>query len=212
MNKLIYLLFAVAIMFSACKKEEGCMEVIATNYNADAEEDDGSCIYDIIDRWTANSVIQDSNVVVTMMGIPIDSLSGSGSATMSPSELDLYAFEFLSNGTVYIYDTPTTIDDTSTWAIVGDSLLINGGSADTVNDGASLIYTVDKTSLTLIQSMSFSFSEPSMMLEMNATYNLTIGLSRDIGGIISHPTARKGTNNKSTIFIKRKPYSILDTQ
>ena len=44
MKKIIYVLFAIATIFSACKKEEGCTNPLACNYNADAEEDDGSCI------------------------------------------------------------------------------------------------------------------------------------------------------------------------
>ena len=45
MKKTIYILFAIATIFSACKKEEGCTDPIATNYNAEAEVDDGSCVY-----------------------------------------------------------------------------------------------------------------------------------------------------------------------
>ena len=45
MKKLIYLFLAVSLVFTACKKEEGCTDSIATNYNPDAEIDDGSCEY-----------------------------------------------------------------------------------------------------------------------------------------------------------------------
>jgi len=52
MKKLLYILLAVSIIFSACKKEEdvgsdvnGCTYSSALNYNPNATADDGSCSY-----------------------------------------------------------------------------------------------------------------------------------------------------------------------
>lgn len=52
MKKAIYLLYCGSIMlllFSGCKKKEvsGCMDSTASNYNADATVDDGSCEYNV---------------------------------------------------------------------------------------------------------------------------------------------------------------------
>ena len=47
-NYIIPITLAIAfISFNGCKKEEGCMDATAINYNSDAEKDDGSCLY-----WT----------------------------------------------------------------------------------------------------------------------------------------------------------------
>ena len=37
--------FGLGSLFSSCSKTEGCTDITAENYNADAEKDDGSCTY-----------------------------------------------------------------------------------------------------------------------------------------------------------------------
>ena len=48
MKKIIYLFLTVSLIFSACNKEDivsGCTDPYATNYDANATVDDGSCVY-----------------------------------------------------------------------------------------------------------------------------------------------------------------------
>jgi len=66
MKKLLYLFLTVSLIFSSCKKEEedntpttvqGCTDSDATNYNANATNDDASCLYDVSGVWETTSAI-----------------------------------------------------------------------------------------------------------------------------------------------------------
>ena len=55
MKKLLYLFLVLPLIFSSCKKEQGCTEILALNYNIDADTDDGTCIYEGCTDATANN-------------------------------------------------------------------------------------------------------------------------------------------------------------
>jgi len=66
MKKLLYLFLVLPLIFSSCKKEEdevvtptvisGCTDSDATNYNASATADDGTCTYKITNAvWSITS-------------------------------------------------------------------------------------------------------------------------------------------------------------
>ena len=66
MKKIIYLFLTVSLIFSSCKKEEGCMDSAATNYNADADEQDdaSSCMYAISGYvWETTSIVLNGSSV-----------------------------------------------------------------------------------------------------------------------------------------------------
>lgn len=59
---LLFVFTALITTFVSCKKE-GCMDPLATNYNADAKKDDGTCVYpepDARDPYLGNYWVTDS--------------------------------------------------------------------------------------------------------------------------------------------------------
>ena len=51
---------AASLVFTACKKEEGCTDTNAVNFDPNAEENDGSCLYQCDDPFATNYLITPS--------------------------------------------------------------------------------------------------------------------------------------------------------
>ena len=72
MKKFIYIFFAVSILSTSCTKEEGCTDSYATNFNIDAENDDGSCVFGVAGgAWITQSVNVTGSMSVTFGGFPV---------------------------------------------------------------------------------------------------------------------------------------------
>jgi len=171
MKKIFYLLLVLSFVFTSCKKEEGCMDTMATNYNADAEEDDGSCLFSVAGgTWTTQSIASNGTMTVSMMGIPILDSTISYIETNADS-LEPYKLKFDENNTYTEYDQSNSIVEGGTWSLSGDQLTVN--SPDT-----SLVLTVNSVnksdaSLNIVFVESSSEDGFEYSIDLTQTINLT---------------------------------------
>jgi len=168
MKKTLYLFLAVSLIFTACKKEEGCTDPIATNYNADAEEDDNSCTYGIVGVWTPISVSGTSSMTVVVLGETVDSFDTTFTMTAAEADMD-GDVEFTADGNMYIDG------DTNSYTYSGNVLTVTDDEGTKTRS-----CTVTSTSLTVIFSDTETYTEDYMGLEatITETNDMTLNATR----------------------------------
>jgi len=108
MQKLIYTLFAVSVIFTACKKEDEEPANSGNNNNYNTS---------IIGAWTINTLILESNI---------------SSDTLLPEDIGFFSnLNFSANGILYETYANGEID-TNEWVIIADSLYIGEDGEDFV--------------------------------------------------------------------------------
>jgi len=157
MKKLLYLFLAVSFIFTACKKEEGCTDAIATNYNVDAEDDDGSCTYSIVGVWTPTSLSGTQSMSATVMGQIVDSYDTTFTMTAAEAGMD-GDVEFTTDGNMYIDG------DTNSYSHSGNVLTVTDDEGTETHS-----CTVTSTSLTVMFSDTETYTEDILGQEATIT-------------------------------------------
>jgi len=153
MKKYIFFFIAFALVFSSCTKEEGCTDPLATNFNVDAENDDGSCIFSLAGgEWITESITSTGSMTATMMGIPLLDSTINYTET-NPDSLEPYKLVINDNGTYMEYDNSNNVVEGGTWSATSNKLTINTPDTTLVLD----INSLDKNQA----SFSINFVENS---------------------------------------------------
>ena len=144
MNKVLYTLLAVSIIFAACKKEDDVVVVVPP--------------VSIVGTWTPTSLSGTSSMSATVMGQIVDEFDTTFTMTSTDPEWDFSNVEFTSDGQM-ISD-----GDTNSYSHSGNVLTITEeGETETHS------CTVTSTSLTVMFSDTETYTEDYMGQEATIT-------------------------------------------
>ena len=189
MKKLIYSLLAVSIIFAACKKEE-------ENNNPPTPS------VSIVGVWTTTSVDIDTSITVTINGVVVDSLSGSASITMTPTDADIFEeIEFTNNGKMFVDG------DTADYTYSNNLLTVDFGNGEV--EEVSCSFTATDLSITLEDNMDTAWTEMGMAITISVYWGQTIHCSRNT--VINTNVSQRVRNTNHSWFVKPKFDNIVKT-
>jgi len=211
MKKIIYTLLAVSIIFAACKKEDedsiapptvlsGCTDAIATNYDATATSDDGSCTFGIVGgAWITDTEEMTMHAIVSMGGMVFMDTTITEIETNQDS-METVIQKFFNNGVFNAWDNYNNLVDNGTWVQSGTTVTV---TTDTVIVGE--IISVTKTNLVHTVEGNETFTEDGADYDIDFTF--TAYHTRDENGFTTNNiNQRKG--NTSLINKKKLINSI----
>jgi len=206
MKKILYTLLAVTLVFSACKKEEedtiaaptvlsGCTDAIATNYDATATSDDGSCTFGIVGgAWITDTEEMTMHAIVSMGGMVFMDTTLTEIETNQDS-METVIQKFFNNGDFNAWDNNNNLVDNGTWVQSGTTVTV---TTDTAIVGE--IISVTKTNLVHTVEGNETFTEDGADYDID--YVFTAYHTRDENGFTTNNINQRKGN--TSLINKRK--------
>lgn len=142
-----------SLIFTSCSKEEGCTDPAATNFNADAEKDDGSCIYPTEEptETTVEKTTVTFNFTHNFDGVPV-----------TGANFNQFNYVTLNNDTISIIRLRYLISDIVLYKSNGDSVLLDGYQLIDLSDPSSMSYAAAEVDWGSFTSVGFTWGFDSI--------------------------------------------------
>lgn len=157
MKKLSILTTAIALtglLFTSCSKEEGCTDPAATNFNVDAEKDDGSCVYPEPETPVVPEVEKSTvtfNFTHNFDGVPV-----------SGANFNQFNYVTLDGDTISITRLRYLISDITLYKSNGDSVLLDGYQLIDLSDANSMSYMASEVDWGSYSAVGFTWGFDSV--------------------------------------------------
>jgi hypothetical protein len=136
-------------VFTSCTKKEGCTDPAATNFNVEAEADDGSCTYATPEEAITEEVVEAHitfNFTHHFDGVPV-----------TAANFNQFNFVNANGDTLSISKLRYLVSDVKLYRPDGSTNVTEGYNLVDVTNNTGLSYSIDKTDLGALSSIGFNF-------------------------------------------------------
>lgn len=158
LTKTTLIILLGGLIFTSCSKEEGCTDPAATNFNIDAEKDDGSCVYP--EEETETPEVKKSmltfNFTQNFDGLPV-----------SASNFNQFNYVNLNGDTMSITRLRFLISDITLYKANGDSVVLDGYQLFDLSQPMTLSYMPGEADWGSYTAVGFTWGFDSLDNQQN---------------------------------------------